>query len=330
MYLLPDSWTWDSWFVDDGEQFHAFYLKASRALGDPDRRHRHASVGHAVSSDLRSWTEVADVLVASDGPAFDDLAIWTGSIVCGPDGLWRFFYTACSRERPEQQRISIATSSDLMTWNVDPGRKPLEADATCYEKLGDSAWYDEAWRDPWVFQDPAGHGWHMLITARAREGALRERGVIGHATSPDLETWQVEPALSAPGAGFGQLEVPQVAVVDGRAVLVFSCLDGELSDERRASDAGGGIWTVPIDSLTGPYDISRATRLTDSTLYAGRLVQDRAGAWQLLAFRNRDSDGHFVGGLIDPLPVSWIGDRLSLTVGTPGALSAPPPERAYR
>ena len=319
MYLLPDSWTWDSWFVDDGEQFHAFYLKASRALGDPDRRHRHASVGHAVSTDLRSWTEVADALVASDGPAFDDLAIWTGSIVRGHDGLWRFFYTACSRERPEQQRISIATSTDRMTWSVDPGRKPLEADASCYEKLGDSAWSDEAWRDPWVFEDPAGDGWHMLITARAREGDLRERGVIGHATSPDLETWQVEPALSAPGSGFGQLEVPQVAVVDGRAVLVFNCLNGELSDGRRVSDPGGGIWTVPIDDLTGPYDITRATRLTDSTLYAGRLVQDRAGDWNLLAFRNRDVDGRFVGGLSDPLPVSWIGDRLCLAAGMPGA-----------
>ncbi|HUX70525.1 MAG TPA: glycosyl hydrolase family 32 [Cellulomonadaceae bacterium] len=319
MYLLPDSWTWDSWFVDDGEQFHAFYLKASRALGDPDRRHGHASVGHAVSPDLHTWTEVADALVPSDGPAFDDLAIWTGSIVRGHDGLWRFFYTACSRENPQLQRIGIATSTDLTTWTVDPGRKPLEADATCYEKYGDSAWFDEAWRDPWVFEDPAGDGWHMLITARARHGDLRERGVIGHATSPDLESWQVGPALSAPGAGFGQLEVPQVAIIDGRAVLVVNCLGSELSDERRESDPGGGIWTVPIVDLTGPYDLTRATRLTDATLYAGRLVQDRAGAWQLLAFRNHGSDGQFVGGLSDPLPVSWIGDRLCLDPTAPGA-----------
>ena len=87
MFLLPDVWTWDAWFVDDGHQFHAFYLKASRALGDPHRRHDRATVGHAVSDDLRTWTEVADALVPSDGPGFDDLAIWTGSVVHGPDGV---------------------------------------------------------------------------------------------------------------------------------------------------------------------------------------------------------------------------------------------------
>ena len=119
--------------------------------------------------------------------------------------------------------------------------------------------------------------------------------------------------------GLAAVGVREVAVVDGRAVLVFNCLNGELSDGRRVSDPGGGIWTVPIDDLTGPYDITRATRLTDSTLYAGRLVQDRAGDWNLLAFRNRDVDGRFVGGLSDPLPVSWIGDRLCLAAGMPGA-----------
>jgi beta-fructofuranosidase len=320
MYLLPDAWTWDLWVADDGDRFHAFYLKASRALRDPDRRHRHASVGHAVSTDLRTWTEVADALVPSDGPAFDDLAIWTGSVVRGPDGLWRFFYTACSRESPETQRISIATSPDLMVWTRAPGRAPLEADLAWYEKLGDSGWFDEAWRDPWVFADPDGDGWHMLITARGREGDDIQRGVVGHATSPDLENWAVRPPLSDVGAGFGQLEVLQVATVDGRNVLVFNCLGGELSDERRASDPGGGIWTSPIDKLTGPYDITRATRLTDSTLYSGRLVQDRTGAWQLIAFRNSDADGQFVGGFTDPMPVSWDDEgRLVLDVGTPGA-----------
>src|SRR5262245_20772746 len=127
--LLPDAWTWDSWFVDDGERFHAFYLKASQALLDPDRRHGRASVGHAVSTDLRALTALPDALVPSDGPAFDDLAIWTGSVLRGPDGTWRMYYTGRTRGEPGLvQRIGLATSDDLLTWRADPDQAPLVAD----------------------------------------------------------------------------------------------------------------------------------------------------------------------------------------------------------
>ena len=312
MFLLPDVWTWDAWFVDDGHQFHAFYLKASRALGDPHRRHDRATVGHAVSDDLRTWTEVADALVPSDGPGFDDLAIWTGSVVHGPDGVWRMFYTGRTRDEPGmRQRVGVALSDDLVSWRADPDQSPVVADGAYYELFGDSAWDNETWRDPWVFPDPGGRGWHMLVTARARQGDLRQRGVIGHATSSDLRTWRVQPPLSEPENGFGQLEVLQVVQVEGRGVLLFSCLDGELADERRATDPGGGIWSLPVDDLTGPFDVGRATRLTDSSLYAGRLVQDRSGTWNLLAFANHDESGDFVGGLCDPIPVAWSGDALT-------------------
>jgi beta-fructofuranosidase len=312
MFLLRDVWTWDAWFVDDGQQFHAFYLKASRALLDPHRRHERASVGHAVSPDLRTWTEVADAIVPSDGPSFDDLAIWTGSVVRGPDDLWRMFYTGRTRgEAGMRQRIGVAVSEDLITWTSPPDQQPVVADGTYYERFGDSEWDNETWRDPWVFPDEHGGGWHMLVTARAGDGDLRQRGVVGHATSDDLKTWRVGPPLSEPGSGFGQLEVLQVVRVDGRGVLLFSCLDGELADERRATDAGGGIWAVPVDELSGPFDIRRATRLTDESLYAGRLVQDRAGAWNLLAFVNHDDSGAFVGGLCDPIRVTWTGDVLT-------------------
>lgn len=313
-FTLPDAWTWDMWFADDGTDHHVFYLKASRALHDPNRRHFHVTVGHAVSRDLSTWREVPDALIASDGPAFDDFTTWTGSVVRGDDGLWRMFYTGTSRaESGNVQRVGVATSTDLYHWEKQPG--PItEADPRWYEKLESGDWFDEAWRDPWVFQVPDLTGWQMLITARAKDGAADDRGVIGRATSTDLSTWTVQPAWSDPGAGFGQLEVPQVAEVDGRHVLIFSCLPGELSASRRAG--GGGVWAVPIDGPAGPYDITRAERLTDESLYAGRLVQDRDGRWVLFAFLHVDPDGQFVGALSDPLPVSWSSDgRLRVADG---------------
>jgi beta-fructofuranosidase len=301
---LSSSWVWDFWLADDGDRYHVFFLKASRALGDPERRHRRAGIGHAVSDDLRSWTEVADALVADDEPAPDDLATWTGSVVRGPDGRWRMFYTGLSRaDGGLVQRVLCAVSDDLTTWHRQG--VVAVADPRWYNQLDLDTWYDVAWRDPWVFQRTDGV-WQMLVTARSGDGAAFDRGVVGAATSTDLVTWEVGPPLSQPGSGFGQLEVLQVAEVEGRGVVLFSCLATQLPEARRTAGETGGIWAVDLDDpgdLAGPYDISRAYLLHDPGLYVGRLVQDRAGAWQLMAFHN-EVPGGFGGEITDPMPVS--------------------------
>ena len=70
------------------DRYHLLVLYASRALHDPEARHFRASIGHAVSADLLQWTRVADALVRSDTPAFEDLATWTGSTVRHSDGTY--------------------------------------------------------------------------------------------------------------------------------------------------------------------------------------------------------------------------------------------------
>jgi beta-fructofuranosidase len=83
MFRLDDQWVWDSWIADDGDLYHLFFLKALRAVGSPSERHVNATVGHATTRDLVSW----DYLGECFGPAtprhgaFDDLAIWTGSVI---------------------------------------------------------------------------------------------------------------------------------------------------------------------------------------------------------------------------------------------------------
>jgi len=311
---LPSSWVWDFWLADDGQHFHLFFLKAPRALIDPDRRHWHATVGHAVSTDLVTWAEVADALVPAEGPAFDDRATWTGSVVRDSDGTWRMFYTGVDREGGGLvQRIGAAKSADLHTWERVSSDPLTVSDPRWYEQLASGHWQDQAWRDPWVFADPDGDGWHMLVTARADDGPADSRGVVGHATSADLANWTVGPPLSQPESGFGQLEVLQVAVVDDRPVLLFSCMTPELSEERRQRGEIGGIWAVNLDKPSGPYDIRGAYLLHGESLYVGRLTQDRSGRWVMLAFRNSGPDGVFVGEIIDPLPVAWGADgRLRL------------------
>ncbi|CAB4620782.1 MAG: glycosyl hydrolase family 32 [Actinobacteria bacterium] len=301
---LPGQWVWDSWFAFDGTNHHAFYLQASRALGDPNRRHRNVSVGHAISSDLKNWTVLPDALAPSESPAPDSWTTWTGSVVQADDGLWWMFYTGTSREDDgERQTVCAATSKDLISWSKIDNLPIVAADARWYKTLS-AGFTNEPFRDPWVFKLPGQNEWTMLTTAGSPTAKSRkEEAVMGVAKSPDLKTWRLEPPLGAPGQGFGETEVFQFEVVDGIPVILFCCGPLWLSDERNASGEVGGLYSFPVLPDLSDIDFNRAVLFPDTSLYASRLVQDQAGGWNLIAFIN-EVDGKFVGELCDPIPVT--------------------------
>jgi beta-fructofuranosidase len=306
MFDLADDWVWDFWTIEDGPTHHLFFLHAPRSLGDPDLRHRNASVGHAVSADLRTWTRLADALGPQPTPAFDDLATWTGSCVADPAGGWRMFTSGISRaEDGMVQRFGSASSQDLVHWTRD--------DLVCEV---DPRWYavrdhrrETHWRDPFVVA--ADDGWHLYLTAKASAGLwphAHGNGVVAHLTSPDLTTWTVRPPLGSPTGRFDQLEVISLAEVEGRWVLVFSCLSPEVVG---AGAGEGGVWSVAVDGPGSPVDLDAAVLLTSEDLYVGRLARAQDG-WRLLAFQNRDASGAFTGGVTDPLDVRWREDGAGL------------------
>ena len=306
MLRLPDRWIWDHWLVDTGSEYHVFYLQAPRSLGDPELRHANATPGHAVSTDLVHWQFLPDALLPGLAGSWDDRATWTGSIV-RQDNTWYLFYTGSNHaERGLVQRIGLATSPDLLTWTRYGEAPVMEADPRWYERLDPAAWHDEAWRDPWVLPDPIGAGWHALITARAKSGGPADgRGVVGHAWSPDLLTWEVRPPLSDPGE-FGHLEVNQVATVDGQAVLVFCTGPDHVSRARRArvGELPAGTYVCPADGPLGPYHVADSRLVTE--LYASRLVQRRDGTWAIMGFLGDDADGVFQGAIPAPVPVAEL------------------------
>jgi beta-fructofuranosidase len=314
MLRLDDHWLWDSWLADDGEQYHLFHLRAPRALGDPGLRHERAVVGHAVSTDLTNWRLLEEALGPGPAGSWDDLAVWTGSVV-RDRGRWWMFYTALNAGRGlgvKDQQIGVVVSDDLATWERVGDGPVVVPDPRWYRTLTGEEGPSETWRDPFVFRDPGGDGWHMLVTARSADGSPDDDGVIAHARSSDLLEWDLGPPVCEDGAGFGQLEVPQVHLVDGAPLLLFTCHPQEQTAARRA---GGEFcaWTVPGEDLLGPWDIDLATPFVpEPTLFAAQLVRDREGGTVLLGFRNREPEGVWSFELLDPIPVRRDGPALVL------------------
>jgi beta-fructofuranosidase len=321
MLRIPDKWLWDFWFAQDGPYYHMFYLQAPRSLGDERRRHWHATIGHAVSEDLVKWEILPDALApsAEDSDAWDDYTTWTGSVI-KHGGQWFFFYTGTKRaENGLIQRIGLATSDDLINWRKFPGNPILEADPRWYELLKSEQWPDQAWRDPWVLWHDG--LFHVFITARSNGGPRLGRGVIAHATSTDLMSWEVHGPVTKSG-DFGQLEVPQMVNIADRWYLLFCTGHQQYSEQRRAKpglklETGTHYWVG--DTPQGPFEMITGQFLLGDeigTNYAAKMIQDPAGNWVLLAARAWSTDG-YIGEISDPMP---------LRVDKIGRLSIQPPE----
>ena len=166
----------------------------------------------------------------------------------------------------------------------------------------DGQWHDEAFRDPWVFADPDGDGWHMLITARGRTGpGGRPRRRRARVVARPADLGAAAAAATEPGQGFGQLEVMQVEVVDG-----LRCSSSPAWPARRPTRGRrttGGVWAAPATSVLGPFDVAAAQQLTDAGLYSGKLVRRRPTAGGCCSPSATAATWGFVGGVTDPIPV---------------------------
>jgi beta-fructofuranosidase len=317
VYLPEQHYLWDFWLVSPHEwgdvraPYHLFYLQAPRSLRDPNCRHGVATVGHAVSHDLRQWVHCGTVLEAGKPGSWDDRAIWTGSVTIR-DGLAYMFYTGlCRAERAPVQRIGLAISADLIHWERQTGNPLLEVDTRWYEQQSPEHWETRAWRDPYVVYASDEEVYYMFLTARVKAGPSDGRGVIGLARSTDLFSWEVLPPVSTPG-DFTEMEVPQVVPMNGRYYLLF-CATRHAAARLSSTGAWGwsGTHYLVADELTGPYrPLTDEPLVADATgtYYAGKLVRDSAGELHFIAWRQWDEVGNFCGGLSDIAAVHILPD----------------------
>jgi beta-fructofuranosidase len=315
-FIPAGNYLWDFWLLSpldwgDGRgPHHLYYLQAPRPLSDPNLRHGMATVGHAVSHDLRHWVGQGTVLEAGPPGSWDDRAIWTGSVVVR-DGVAYMFYTGtCHAERGLVQRIGLGVSNDLEHWTRHAGNPVLEVDSRWYEpQEKERAW--QTWRDPFVVYVPDEFTYYMFLAARVNTGPADGRGVIGLARSQDLLSWEVLPPVTNE-AEFPEMEVPQVTTINGRFYLLF-CASTHAA--ARLASPGAKSWFgthyMVADKLTGPYRLLTDEPLladTMGTYYAGKLLRDGDGRLSFLAWRQWNDGGEFCGGLSDPAPVQVLPD----------------------
>lgn len=305
---LDDYWIWDFWTISSGNVHHIFFLKAPKSIGDPEQRHWNVSIGHAESTDLRDWTVVSDVTAPSALGAWDDKSTWTGSVIWH-DGRWVMLYTGTSHaEEGLVQRVGMLTSDDLYHWERVP-EPVLTAHPDFHEMLDLTMWHDQAWRDPWMHVDPSDGHVHVFVTARSNQGDRYDRGVIAHARSRDLLTWEMLPSITAP-PGFGQLEVPQLVTLGDRWYMLFASDVDTQSEERRATGPGTGTYYLDADSPYGPFSMLGDGALEVDrlgTTYAGKVSHTSDGP-VFMAWNRFEPDGSFAGHLTAPRPIEVNAD----------------------
>lgn len=323
-----NKYSWDFWFAWQGQTLHVFYLQAWQlaCAYNAHKRHYPASVGHAVLTDF-GWKEInpdQPALSPRDGDFWDNLSIWTGSII-EEDDLYYMLYTGQRQEDPwittphlrrRPQNIGVAVSEDLITWT----RTPTSLEKPVIPNPGVGSDFDGVnWRDPYVIKDDTDGKFYAFICAYPQDSPADVGGVVAYATSQDLENWQDEPyKILYTSEEFLLTEVPQVfwrRMNDyWRLYLIFSPRWSPFFNQKIPIGITHYICSKPIrDRSTVSYDSipwePGSAKILAAGTHGGRLVKPESTPNPVfIGFQYEDEGGHFVGGLTDPQWAAFADD----------------------
>lgn len=309
-----NKYCWDFWFVFSKQTLHVFYLQANQLTCAyiAERRHNLSSVGHAVLTDF-GWQDLPDLPTLSRREGYwDDVSIWTGSII-EKEGRYYMFYTArCSKdqfvltahERRQPQNIGVAQSEDLITWQ----RTPASVENPVIPNPGIGTGFDGvSWRDPYVIKDATDEQFYAFICACPYDAPTDAGGAVAYATSPDLEDWHKPYRILYISPEFHYLEVPQVfwrkQLNYWRLYLLFSPYWNRFF-ERRDPKGTYYVRSLPLKDRSLNYDRipweQEPANLLSNGLYGGKFVNPEEENPVFFGFQLEDEAGHFVGGISDP------------------------------
>lgn len=229
--------------------FHLFYIRQNQFTvayhGGSDSTSR--NIGHAVSNNLDEWPASAiDTAAIKARPGrFDSRHVWAPSIV--KHGLtYYMFYTGV--DDGGQQRIGLATSTDLVTW--------AQGDSV-YDVPRAGSWVDPTtkdFRDPFVMEDPDNPGgWLLYFGAGSAERAGRMAVGVAKSTG-DLRLWQPSQGIRATYQPYSRVESPHAFLRQGKWWLLYTPSDtvyatanwDSLTSTTSPSDTTSAHWSTPV------------------------------------------------------------------------------------
>ena len=257
--------------VKVGDTFHLFHLVLPN----------HDYIAHAVSKDGLNWERVENALFISDPGAWDDDMLWTMHVSPDPynEGAWRMFYTGLSmREQGRVQRIGLARSKDLYTWEKDTsGDYPLEISGDKYETSVDEGRHWVSFRDPFAFMEDG--TCYLLAAARVNKGPIIRRGCAALVKEVAENEFEVLPPLFHPRR-YDDFEVPTLVKMQNRYYLLGSIRE----------DVKVHYWCA--DTLHGPYLNFYDNVILPQGNYAARVCHDgeRVLIWNFF-YKGRTTQG---------------------------------------
>lgn len=264
--------------------YHLFYIRNNPNLPADQTQ---MDFGHATSEDLYFWRFDDPVLPVRPG-LFDQAHVWAPSIV-ERDGVYYMFYTGVADSpgvHTLDQRIGVATSLDLYTWNrLDlPVLSCADVPWSSCDSLAATPF-----RDPFVMADPTTPGrWLMYYsTAPASDPGGMIAGVA--ASDGDFTHWSDLGGLWITQRAWTYndvIESPHLFEHNGTWYLFFT------------SNSGQPIsWATSANPLAEPIDWTYRGRL-------GTMLGMNTQGWF--------ASEHFRDGLVDYL--CYVnGDRVEIS-----------------
>ncbi len=297
MYHHPGEYVTDFCIVKRDDLYHLFHIRGERWTWPVG--YRELDLGHATSTDLRTWTAHEPVLPAGPVGTWDECGNWAPDII-EVDSTYYCYYTGSDTNN--NQAIGLATSTDLFQWEKYPGNPVVVPGAWSDIAVGK----DVAGRDAMVFADAPNHRYLLFYTATMADG----RACLALAQSADLVAWSdLGPTYIEEDRSYNRLESAYLVAQAGRYYLFYSAKGGPKSKgfAPTAFDHFDIVYLIG-DTPTGPWHKpANHELLTEATCASEHPTFD--GVTYMLYIVQEEIEGIWGASVLsDPKQVVWQAD----------------------